>query len=185
MKQVLQQDEAKRDWLLAALVSHHPNLVDYMTTKDNLTFSQLKVRLHSLSSNVDNCAGTALVVNHGNHHGNHHEKKRKFDRSNHSSNSANPASTSAQSCTWCKARNFRHEGRVWQECRKLKASKTGSKAQEITPSSSAHIPNSSAHVAELTTLISATLLPFLNGSLIQVKCSYDERNRPIWTTHPV
>ena len=34
-----------------------------MTTKDNLTFSQLKVRLYSLSSNVDSrTAGTALVA---------------------------------------------------------------------------------------------------------------------------
>ena len=123
-----------------------------MTTKDNLT---LKVRLHSLSSNVDSRAGTALVVSHGNH-----GKKRNFDRSNRSSNSANPASTSGQSCTWCKARNFRHEGHVWQECRKLKASKTGSKAQEIITNPSAHVPSS-------PTLMSVTLLLFLNGNLKQ------------------
>ena len=48
MKQVLEQDEATRDWLLAALVSHHPNLVDNMTTKDNLTYSQLKVPFHQM-----------------------------------------------------------------------------------------------------------------------------------------
>ena len=118
MKQVLEQDKAKRDLLLAALVAHHPNLVDNMTTKDNLTFSQLEVRLHSLSSNVDSrtarTANTALVA---------HGKKRKFDRRvRTSSNSATPISISGQSCTWCKARNFRHECHVWQECRKLKAS---------------------------------------------------------------
>ena len=64
----------KRDWLLAALVPHHPNLVDNMTTEDNLTFSQLKVRLHSLSSNVDKRAGTALVTTSGNQ-----SRKRRFD----------------------------------------------------------------------------------------------------------
>ena len=42
MKQVLEQDEAKRDWLLIALVSQHPNLEDNMTTKDDLTYAQLK-----------------------------------------------------------------------------------------------------------------------------------------------
>ena len=75
MRQVLDQDEAKRDWLLAGLVPHHPNLVDNMTTKDNLTFSQLKVRLHSLSSGVDKRANIALVTYHK---GRRLNKKRKF-----------------------------------------------------------------------------------------------------------
>ena len=99
MKQVLDQDEAKRDWMLAALVSHHPNLVDNMTTKDNLTFAQLKVRLHSLSSNVDRRAGSALVANHRGK-GRRPDRKRKF-------NDRSSPTTSATSCTWCKARNFR------------------------------------------------------------------------------
>ena len=43
-------DSAKRDVLLASLVLHYPNPVDYLTTKDNLTYSELKTRLYSLST---------------------------------------------------------------------------------------------------------------------------------------
>ena len=75
MKQMLDQDEAKRDWMLSALVSRHPNLVDNMTTKGNLTFAQLKVRMHSLSSNITRRAGSALVVNTQNRE--HHQNDRK------------------------------------------------------------------------------------------------------------
>ena len=48
-----------------SLDSSHPNVVDDMTTKDNLTYSQLKVRLHSLSSIVSNGfeRNSALVDN--------------------------------------------------------------------------------------------------------------------------
>ena len=113
MKQVLDQDEAKRDWLLVALVSQHPNLVDNMTTKDNLTYSQLKVRLHSLPSNanaVPRTQDSALISTH---------IRRKLKGRGSRSKSPTPASST--SCTWCKARKFRHEGHVWQDCRKLKA----------------------------------------------------------------
>ena len=90
MKQVLEQDEAKRDWLLAALVSNHPNIVDNMTSKDNLSYAQLKLRLHSLASNVNRgnrTAGTALVTKH--------------DRRNNLK-----GYTTALSCSFCKARNL-------------------------------------------------------------------------------
>ena len=118
-----------------------------MTTKDDLTFSQLKVKLYSLSSNVESRTGTALIARHNGSHG----KKRKFDRGTRSSSSATPTSASTQSCTWCKARGFRNEGHVWQECRKLKASKSGSKSQDTTAAPPAYPTNNSAHVAELVT----------------------------------
>ena len=37
MKEVLEQDEAKRDLLLSSLISHYPNAVDNLMTKDKLT----------------------------------------------------------------------------------------------------------------------------------------------------
>lgn len=147
MKKVLNMDTVKRDNLLGVLISDYPNLVVNITTKDDLTFSQLKIKLYSLSSNVDSSttgtANTALVV--------HHSKKRKFDhRARTSSSSATHSSTSGQSCTWCKAHNFRYEGRVRQECRKLKASKTGTKVTPDTAPPTSTF-NASAHVAELMT----------------------------------
>ena len=62
MKEVMEQDEAKRDWLLAGLVSQYPNVVDNMTTKDSLTYAQLKLRLHSMSSNVSTPAPGWLSI---------------------------------------------------------------------------------------------------------------------------
>ena len=110
MKQMLDQDDAnsKKDWMLAALVSHHPNLVDNMTTKDNLTFAQLKVRMHSLASNIDRRAGPALVANHG-------KKSRRPDSKRIQAGltvSDSYHSDYVLHCIWCKARNFRHEGHV-------------------------------------------------------------------------
>ena len=88
-----------------------------ITTKDNLTFFQLKVRMYSLFSNIGS-AGSALVVNHGKR-SHRSDKKRKRDQSQ-------TPTTTAKSCTWCKAQIFRYEGHTWQECKKLKASKSGS-----------------------------------------------------------
>lgn len=75
MKHVLNMDKAKRDYPLGAFIYDYPNLVDNIPTKDDLTFLQLKIKVYSLSSNVDNgttgiAANTTLVV--------HHNKKRKF-----------------------------------------------------------------------------------------------------------
>ena len=48
---ILEIDEYKRDCLLAALVKHHPNIVDNPTTKNDLTYNNLKQRLMGLSNN--------------------------------------------------------------------------------------------------------------------------------------
>lgn len=116
-----------------------------MTTKDNLTYSQLKVRLHSLSSNVGNTERTSALV--ANHRPNKH-KKRRFGNecSNTQSNEDRTSRSTANSplsCTWCKARNFRHEGHIWQECRKLKASKSTPDSKS-TSTASAHITTDTA-----------------------------------------
>lgn len=78
MKQLLDQDEVKRDWLLAALASHHPNLVDNMSTEDDLTYLQLKVRLRALLSNVDK-PNSAPAARHGHGQSRTNYKKRKYE----------------------------------------------------------------------------------------------------------
>ena len=88
MRQVLDKDEAKRDWLLTALISHYPEIVDNLTTKDNLTYSQLKIRLNSCSSNAKaaNINNSALVTNHDSH-------KKQKSRTSTNTNTASTAPT--------------------------------------------------------------------------------------------
>jgi len=47
----LEEDYAKRDFLLAALSEHYLNPVDNLTTKTDLTYAEARHRMHSLSSN--------------------------------------------------------------------------------------------------------------------------------------
>ncbi|KAF8453862.1 hypothetical protein BGX38DRAFT_1175962 [Terfezia claveryi] len=42
---LLELEEAKREYLLASLVTHYPNVVDNLTTKENLSYEDLKVGL--------------------------------------------------------------------------------------------------------------------------------------------
>jgi len=47
----LEEDYAKRDFLLAALTKHDPNPVDNLTTKSNLSYAELKHHIRALTSN--------------------------------------------------------------------------------------------------------------------------------------
>ena len=145
MKEVLEQDEAKRDWLLSSLVSHYPNAVDNLLTKDKLTYAELKLRLHALSSNVVPQNGTALIaMNKGRYNRRFGDKKSYPSRSPHPSK-PNELSYEKPACTWCKSRGHRFEGHTWKSCRKLK--------KEMKPkphtTHAAHTATHAAHTAEI------------------------------------
>lgn len=66
---VLENEGLKRDFLLAALVNHYPNL----TTKGDLTYNDLKHRLRSLAANGQlntYNGGNTIVYGNGNGKGN-------------------------------------------------------------------------------------------------------------------
>lgn len=48
---LLELEEAKREYLLASVVTHYPNVVDNLTTKENLSYDDLKERLVGLAIN--------------------------------------------------------------------------------------------------------------------------------------
>jgi len=111
-------DEAKRDFLLAALVKHYPNPVDNLSTKDNLTYAELKSRLHSLAANQQlvSAADTALITSQS-----PASKKRKQSTNQNTKDTTSSGKTDTKWCTYCKKHNKTpFEGYTWTECRHLK-----------------------------------------------------------------
>jgi len=51
LRAFLEEDFAKRDFLLAALSEHYPNPVDNLTTKADLSYAEARHRMNSLFSN--------------------------------------------------------------------------------------------------------------------------------------
>ena len=65
---VLENQELKRDFLLAALVNHYPKIVDNLT-KGDLTYNDVKHRLRSLAANNQlntYNGGNTIVYGNGN-----------------------------------------------------------------------------------------------------------------------
>jgi len=64
LRTFLSFDEAKVDFLLPAYIKYYPNPVDNLSTKNNLTYSKLKSRLHSLTANQQlvTAADMALIT---------------------------------------------------------------------------------------------------------------------------
>ena len=109
-----------------------------MTTKDNLTYSQLKIRLYSLSSSTK-VEDSALISTY---------LHRKFKGpSSGSPFTGTLTSSFSPLCTWCKSHGFRHEGHVWQDCRKLRKDKETRKVTKSPTASNKTSP--SANKAEL------------------------------------
>ncbi|KHJ31598.1 hypothetical protein EV44_g3365 [Erysiphe necator] len=70
----LGNDKAKRDFLLGLISRHHKNIVDNLTTKDNLTFAEVKQRL--LDSDYESCSTALLTMESQNKGRNQKSKKR-------------------------------------------------------------------------------------------------------------
>ena len=125
MKQVLEQDEANETGsYISSLMLHYPDVVNKLVTKDSLTYGEFKIRLHALTSNAatqHNEMAIALMAN---------KKKRRAPTQNTYNTPSKlsfsklsfPKQNENQTCTYCKARNFKAEGHIWQNCRKLRRS---------------------------------------------------------------
>jgi len=107
----LNEDKAKRDFLLGFLVKHHKNVIDNLTTKDSLTYADVKQRLMDIdTSDIDDNSALFVSKPSGNK-----KKGKKYTKSENSNNSS--SSFSSKTCTWCKKHNpGKSEGHTWNEC---------------------------------------------------------------------
>ncbi|RPB29273.1 hypothetical protein L211DRAFT_845258 [Terfezia boudieri ATCC MYA-4762] len=134
---LLELEEAKREYLLASLVTHYLNVVDTLT-KDHLSYKDLKVRLIGLAinnqlpnyngSNNSNNTNTALVANNRQ---NNKARRKKSQQDSASTQSTTLATIvpGTRTCTYCKKHGHRFKGHVWQDCRKLKRDQQSKKAR--------------------------------------------------------
>src|SRR5512133_3115084 len=98
----LKEDKAKRDFILGFLAPHYENVVDNLTTKDDLSYSDVKMRLHNLNRNTDSTS-TAYKATE--------TKKQKGKQQ----------SSSVKECSYCKKHNPKSfKGHLWQDCNRLK-----------------------------------------------------------------
>jgi len=117
----LQEDKAKRDFLMGFLVKHHKNVIDNLTTKDGLSYANVKQRLMDMD-NSDSQDDTALFTSKPS--GN----KKKGKKPIWNSDSSSPK---GKTCTWCKKHNpGKSEGHTWNECFRLQKLNKGKKEKE-------------------------------------------------------
>src|SRR5690606_24369563 len=114
-KTFLGHDKVKRDFLLGFLVRQPDwkNIVDNLTIKDALSYSDVKRHLLSTASDAsENALSTVQPPNN--------KKKPPTNKKKTSFSSPGPANQ--KECTWCKKHSpGRHLGHAWHECNKLKA----------------------------------------------------------------
>jgi len=111
----LEEDYAKRDFLLAALSKHYP-------TKSDLSYAELKHRIRALASNgqLNTPAPTtiidaALVTEN--------KRARRCQGKayqNQNQNQNRMMQPPMYECSYCKKHGPSYEGHLWQNCRKLK-----------------------------------------------------------------
>ncbi|KAI0993923.1 hypothetical protein K3495_g14261 [Podosphaera aphanis] len=101
----LERDETKRDFLLGFLSKRLKNVVDNLTTKDNLTYSMVKQKLNDLDVN-DSPPQTALYTQAA---------------PNRQPSKSMPTGEKKKRCNYCKkhfpAQMFTHN---WNKCERLK-----------------------------------------------------------------
>jgi len=105
----LHEDKAKTDFLLGFLVKHHKNVFDNLTTKDSLSYADVKQRLMDIDTS-DNDDNSALFVSKpwGN--------KKRGKKSKSGNNNSSSSSSTSKKCTWCAKHNpGKSEGHTWNE----------------------------------------------------------------------
>ena len=90
------------------MIKHYPNPVDNLTTKENLTYVELKSRLFTLSTNNQLTNNRLTTTN----------DSALVARTAKQSNKTTPYAD--KWCTYCKKRAHTYKGHTWQQCRRLK-----------------------------------------------------------------
>lgn len=118
----LDDDEIKRDLILAFLSRHHKNIVDNLVTKDNLSYTEVKQRLLDLDHEfpMQSSPHTALVTQF---------RKLKNDTSRVAkpskvTKSRHPKYSIQRECSYCKKHYpSEYKGHVWNSCVRLREKK--------------------------------------------------------------
>ena len=107
----LNEDKARRDFLLGFLVKLQNNVIDNHTTKDSLSYADFEQRLMVIDiSEIEE--NSALFVPKPLGSKKKGKKPSKLGNTNNSS-----SSSSTKTCTWCKKHNpAKSEGHTWNEC---------------------------------------------------------------------
>ena len=88
----LNEDKAKRDFLLGFLVKHHKNVIDNLTTKDSLSYADIKQQLMDIdNSEIEENLALFVSKPSGN--------KKKVNKPTKSGSSNNSSSSSPKACT--------------------------------------------------------------------------------------
>src|SRR5688572_13636740 len=137
-KTFLSHDKVKRNFLLGFLVRQPDwkNIVDNLTTKDALSYSD--VNHHLLSTATDASENALSAVQPAKKKSPNNKKKTS------SSSSTSPAPTGQKECTWCKKHAPGHHlGHAWHECNKWKAHNEAKKKGEPKPAKQeeSHVTN--------------------------------------------
>jgi len=105
----LNEDKAKRDFLLGFLVKHHKNVIDNLTTKDSLLYADIKQQLLDIdTSDHDHIPALCVSTPSGN--------KKKGKKPGKPANKSS-SSSSMKTCTLCKKHNpGKSDGHTWNEC---------------------------------------------------------------------
>ncbi|CCX04219.1 Similar to hypothetical protein VITISV_009642 [Vitis vinifera]; acc. no. CAN75537 [Pyronema omphalodes CBS 100304] len=131
----LEEDKAKRDFLLGFLVNPHSNVVDNVTTKDDLSYSDVVLKLHSLSSMDMQSVALKAYQPKG-------QGKKKME---------NSGGNSTKECTYCRKHHLGNPvGHTWNEFRKLKAKNEEKKKEEQPEEANVAKEEVSAHALATT-----------------------------------
>ena len=131
LKAWLDDDNVKRDFLLATLSSKYPNVIDNLSTKSDLSYADVKQYLFSLqSANQLSKQSTALYTSI--------KSNKKYYKKNNSNNensgngssgsfgnskNQRDASEKDKECNWCKKHGHLRVEYTWMNYKKLKEDK--------------------------------------------------------------
>jgi hypothetical protein len=128
-RECVEEEKAKRDFLLGFHVKHHENVVDNPTTKDSLSYSDVVVKLHSLASGSYSDSSVAYKASRQND-----KKDRDTDREK-------------KECNYCKAHKLGNpQGHIWKDCPKLKAKQDAERRTEDSGGGKKKTKDQATHV---------------------------------------
>jgi transposase InsO family protein len=134
-REFLEEDKAKRDFLLGFLVKHHENVVDNLTAKDSLSYSDVVMKLHSLSCYSD--TSIAYKASRPNERDRDTDREKKDRDTDHEK----------KECNYCKAHKLGNpQGHTWKDCRKLKAKQDAERKTEDSSDGKKKTKDQATHV---------------------------------------
>jgi hypothetical protein len=114
--------EANMDFLLAWFAKSHDNVVENLSSKDHLTYHEVKERILNLHSNHHSPSGASSKNSKPQHEANavsFSNGKKDMKKKKGSSSSSNSGS---KGCNWCRKHSPSTESsHIWIQCKELKA----------------------------------------------------------------